>query len=795
MIRIPSAITALILWIAAAAAGQGITCKSVAVPRTSAHIAIDGRLDEPAWKSAAVIPSFVGTSSGKQPGNRTQVRLLFDDRALYIAYECAEKDMARVKAAMKEHDACIWNDDCAEVFLDTKTDRSGFMQFILNTIGARYDGLGNDSYGFNPRWEGKAAAGKAGWTAEIRLPFTELAVPTPRIGDSWLGNFCREEKPSAELSSWSPTNGSFSSTATFGEIIFGSFTDKASRDLAATARSISESERSARDASVNVSGIIAQSRAKLELARMLLSSAHSASESDYHHVETLIAEGQTLLSKVGDMIHRARMGNPEYIVWQTTPWHHFTMNEDTSKVESETKSVAVQVLSGQTESKALMITNLTSETLSARLSSTGFPADSIEILIPAFVRTKGGAAYPDALVPLDPAGQITVPPDETRQIWVNIKGTKSGKYEGALTISPLTVSKTDKQIKFDVEVVQPPVSIPGAQSFTWDYLGDAEEHGLVDQYMQTMVDHGLTVFWISGLRYVPRPKADDAGNLLEPMDWSSFDQQVKLKWRSGRTLYISCDVWEKAAERPIFNGKFDTPGWRIAFKKVTTEMVGELNKLGLSYGDYMVNPLDESIDTRYVAIARLIKEADPKIRVVEDTVGESLDQVKEAAKYTDCWIPHFRTYFADSAKPSIAYMKSTGKPVGFYFYSEGAEEKARDSYHDYLWDFWFAYSQGLDGVFGYWTATQGYGDPWNRHQSAAVYDPSLFYNGNGRTISGRRWEAWRRGIEDYELLKTCAAAGVDKSIITALVKSVLDSPSDPDAAEHARQQLIAALKR
>ncbi len=252
-------------------------------------------------------------------------------------------------------------------------------------------------------------------------------------------------------------------------------------------------------------------------------------------------------------------------------------------------------------------------------------------------------------------------------------------------------------------------------------------------------------------------------------------------------------MWEKSYERPIYNGKFDSPGWRAAFKKIISQMVGVLRGLGLSYDDYMVCPVDECIDYRYIAIARLVKEVDPKVQIVEDTIGESLEQVREADKYTDWWTPHFKAYLAGDSGAQIEYLKSTGKPLGFYFYSEGANEKAQDSYHHYLWKFWFAYSHGLNGIFGYWTATQHYGNPWNRHQTTALYDPSLFYYGDGCVVSGRRWEAWRRGLEDFGLLKSCESSGVDKAVISAAVQSVLDAPNDPDAATSAREQLIRAL--
>ena len=793
MSRTACIVLTFILLLTGLAHGQQTSSRATAVPRASSPITVDGKLGEPAWKSAPVITSFVTARKDAPVTNQTEVRLLFDDKALYIAFRCAEKNMARIKAVMKDHDSSVWEDDAVEVFLDTKGDRSGFVQFISNAIGTRYDGLGHDYYGYNPKWQAAAVRGKSEWTVEMRLPFGELGVPVPKPGDFWLGNFCREEQPSDELSSWRPTGGSFASTSSFGEIVFGALNDKLAKDLAAQAQAISQQEKATARLHVDASALLDDVKGRLKSARA--SASHSMSESGYLRVQALLNDNQRALTRVSDMIRRAEMGNTEYLVWETTPWRHFAMREDISAIRAETKAVNTVVLAGQTESKALMVTNLTNDTLSARLVTKDLPKDAVEILIPAFVRCADGSAFPDALIPPDASGLLTVPPGETRQIWLNIKGAKPGRIDGAITINPLTGSKTDKDVSITADVIQSSVAVPKPLAFTWDYLGDAVERGLEKEYVQTMADHGISVFMISGLRYVPRPKADDAGNILEPMDWNRFEQQVKLKWAPGRKLYITMDVWEKAAERPIFNGKFDTPPWRIAFKKVIGGMVGMLSRLGLSHEDYMLNAVDESIDSRYQAIARLIKEVDSKILVVEDTIGENLDQVKQADEYTDYWIPHFKSYRPDSNKPSLDYMKSTGKPVGFYFYSEGADEKARPSYRDYLWDFWFAYSKGLNGVFGYWTATQHYGDPWNRHQTTASYDPSLFYPGNGCVISGRRWEAWRRGIEDFALLKTCEAAGVDRTMIADAVKSVLDAPSDPDVAARARERLTKALQR
>lgn len=769
-----------LLALSVSAAACSASARVVAVPFTDRSIRIDGRLTEAAWAKAGRIPSFEHYTRSAEIRNQTEVLLLYDRSALLIAYRCGESNMSALKADVTAHDGAVWDDDAADIFLDPKADRASFHQFIANTVGGRYDALGSDCYGFNPRWESKAQTGKDGWTLEVRIPFSEIGVACPAPGDLWLGNFCREEQPSKELSCWNATMSGFDAPGAFGEIVFGSLAEKARRDVGRLRPQLAAK---------------GMESARLDAASGLVPKVGEMSVEAYTEVQAALLAVEAALAGARIAARRAAMGNPDYLVWEISPWKHFSTGEDAAGVDRQTDRLDVLALVGQTESRALMVTNLTDETLSARLVLDGTPRGTVDILLPTFVRTADGRPFPDALVPPDPIGQIVVPSGETRQIWLNFRASRAGKHEGTLTISPLTGSKTDTQVKLSLEAVAPPGELPKPTAFTWDYLGDAEDRGLVDQYIRTMVDHGISVFWVSGLRYMPRPKADDQGSLQEPTDWSRFREQVKLKWKPGRKLYLSVDVWEKASERPLYNGKFDSPGWRIAFKTIIGEMVGVLGEMGLSCDDYWINPVDESIDERYLAIARLIKEVDPRIQIISDSIGASLDEVRAADEVTDHWVPHFRAFRADSSRESISYLKANGKPLGFYFYSEGANEKAQDPYNHYLWKLWYAWSLGLDGMIGYWTATQSYGDPWNRHQTDAHYDPSLFYPGNDCVVSGRRWEAWRRGIEDLALLRLCESAGVNGDVISRAVESVLGAPTDPDRAAMAREELIRGLDK
>lgn len=60
------------------------------VPKAASPIVIDGRPDEAAWQSARVLKDFYQTSPGYNtaPSKPTEVRLLYDDKNLYVAFRC-----------------------------------------------------------------------------------------------------------------------------------------------------------------------------------------------------------------------------------------------------------------------------------------------------------------------------------------------------------------------------------------------------------------------------------------------------------------------------------------------------------------------------------------------------------------------------------------------------------------------------------------------------------------------------------------------------------------------------------
>ncbi len=186
--------------------------------------AIDGALDDPAWKNASQSESFL-LNDGRAAKSRTRLMVMRDDANLYVAVECFE-DVAELKALgprLSEHAAdAIWADDCVELFIDPTNARASFYQIIVNAKEATWSALQAGGQGPDLGWKQKYAVaariGAASWTAELSLPlaiFDRGGAPAT----VWAFNVSRTRKTAGELVYWSPVfNTSSHAPETFGTL-------------------------------------------------------------------------------------------------------------------------------------------------------------------------------------------------------------------------------------------------------------------------------------------------------------------------------------------------------------------------------------------------------------------------------------------------------------------------------------------------------------------------------------------------------------------------------------------------
>lgn len=177
-----------------------------AAERTS-PIVIDGRLDDAAWRTAAPVTDFTQTDpdEGKPASERTEVRFVFDGNALYVGAKLYDsKGRAGVKTNLVRRDD-DFNSDMFEVVIDGYHDHLSRAFFDVNPSGSKADYIGIGSSccdsGWDPVWEVATRIDDDGWTAELRIPLSQLRFSADN--DTWGLQIRRFIHRRQEMDQWS----------------------------------------------------------------------------------------------------------------------------------------------------------------------------------------------------------------------------------------------------------------------------------------------------------------------------------------------------------------------------------------------------------------------------------------------------------------------------------------------------------------------------------------------------------------------------------------------------------------
>ncbi len=173
-------------------------------------IALDGRLDEPSWASAPLATNFVQNDprEGEPASFETEVKLLYDNRALYIGVFARDPEPGEIIVNELRKDFNTGTADGFQVVIDTFHDARNGYQFAINPGGAKWDSqMSNEGREQNSNWDGiwdvGTRVGPDGWYAEIEIPFKTLKFG-PEDMQTWGINFQRRLRRRNENSYWSP---------------------------------------------------------------------------------------------------------------------------------------------------------------------------------------------------------------------------------------------------------------------------------------------------------------------------------------------------------------------------------------------------------------------------------------------------------------------------------------------------------------------------------------------------------------------------------------------------------------
>ncbi len=172
---------------------------------------IDGELDEPSWEQGEWHSEFVQFHpyEGKDPTEQTAFKVLYDERHLYVAIRCYDSHPQTIERRLSRRDSL--SGDNVMVFIDSLHDLRTSYCFAVNAAGVKADQvLANDNFDENtadlswdPVWEAKTALDEKGWTAEMKIPFSQLRFSTQ--GEQvWGLEVWRELFRNGEISLWQP---------------------------------------------------------------------------------------------------------------------------------------------------------------------------------------------------------------------------------------------------------------------------------------------------------------------------------------------------------------------------------------------------------------------------------------------------------------------------------------------------------------------------------------------------------------------------------------------------------------
>src|ERR1700731_3086992 len=117
------------------------TVRTMRASRATGPINIDGKLTETAW--AAAVPSGDFTQSypnvGAKPTDATEVRILYDDDALYVGVRMFDSRPDSIAAQLARRDASGIYSDWVHVMVDSYRDRRTSFRFSVNPLGVQKD--------------------------------------------------------------------------------------------------------------------------------------------------------------------------------------------------------------------------------------------------------------------------------------------------------------------------------------------------------------------------------------------------------------------------------------------------------------------------------------------------------------------------------------------------------------------------------------------------------------------------------------------------------------------------------
>ena len=140
---------------------------------------IDGLLDDQGWEVAEWTSNFTEfePDNATPPAQKTKFRIVYDKKFLYIGVRCYDTEPSKIEKRLARRDN--FAGDWIEINIDSYNDKRTAFSFTVTAAGVKNDEFisqngENWDESWNPIWYTAANIDDEGWTAEMKIPFSQL---------------------------------------------------------------------------------------------------------------------------------------------------------------------------------------------------------------------------------------------------------------------------------------------------------------------------------------------------------------------------------------------------------------------------------------------------------------------------------------------------------------------------------------------------------------------------------------------------------------------------------------------
>jgi hypothetical protein len=174
--------------------------------KVEAPLEVDGVLDEPFWAQAPAATGLIDSRTQQPADQQTAFRVAYTRTHLYVAVECFDDHIERLRASEQREDRSFTGDDWVEVHLEPSHAHRSKYAFFANPLGTRADAnegpSGVFNYGWSADWDLAAKIETNRWVFEMRIPLGVLNY-FRRDDQTWGFNLTRQLRRTDVLSFWS----------------------------------------------------------------------------------------------------------------------------------------------------------------------------------------------------------------------------------------------------------------------------------------------------------------------------------------------------------------------------------------------------------------------------------------------------------------------------------------------------------------------------------------------------------------------------------------------------------------